>query len=258
MDRTNAFSDNSLEVSILNSNREVCSVEKKLDVSRDKWLGKDLPIMLGAACDEIQFVDLQKAPHLLVAGGAKSERNAFLKQAMRSICATRKPDGVDVYLFGKQMNEWLLAANARVYCDAESISVGLDGLKEEMDRRYNLLAGKRCGPSFDALKPSMPYIVALIDGINKDIENNVLKLCSKGRAVGIHLILSVQSTSKKVITGFLKACFPTRIAFHTKTAAESMLILDCKGAECLAGGGDMLFEYNMYVRRIQMCRDSKE
>ena len=255
MDRTNAISDNSLEVSILNSNRGLLSVEKAIEVSREKWLGRDLPIILGEACDEIQFVDLQKAPHILVAGGAKSERDSFLKQAMRSICAARESDEVDLYLFGGQMSEWQLVTSARsVYCDAESISVGLDGLKEEMNRRYNLLAGKRCGPSFDALRPSMPFIVALIDGIDKIIENNVLKLCSKGRAVGIHLILSVQSTSKKVITGFLKACFPTRIAFHTETAAESMLILDCKGAECLAGGGDMLFECDMDVRRIQMCQ----
>lgn len=232
------------------------SIEKAIELSRGKLLDMRLPLLLGEACDEIQFVDLQKAPHVLVAGGAKSERDAFLKQAMRSICTARESDEVDFYLFGKQMNEWQLVTSARsVYCDAESISVGLDGLKEEMNRRYNLLVGKRCAPSFDILRSSMPFIVALIDGIDKDIENNVLVLSSKGRAVGIHLILSVQSTSKKVITGFLKACFPTRIAFHTKTAAESMLILDCKGAECLAGGGDMLLEYDMDVKRIQMCRE---
>lgn len=227
-----------------------------LEASQEALMQMGLPVLLGEACDGIQFVDLHTAPHILVAGGAKSERDAFLKQAMRSMCAARESDEVDFYLFGKQMNEWQLVTSARgVYCDAESISVGLDGLKEEMDRRYNLLAGKRCGPSFDALKPSMPYIVALIDGIDKDIENNVLKLCSKGRAVGIHLILSVHKSSQKVITGFLKACFPTRIAFHTKTAAESMLILDSKGAECLAGGGDMLFEDPWGTQRIQMCRE---
>ena len=190
-----------------------------------------------------------------MAGGAKSERDAFLKQAMCSLCASKEPDEVDFYLFGRQMNEWQLATSARgVYCDTESISAGLSNLVATMEYRYEKLTEKGCRPSFDGLRSSMPFIVALIDGIDKIIENNVLKLCSKGRAVGIHLILSVQSTSKKVITGFLKACFPTRIAFHTETAAESMLILDCKGAECLAGGGDMLFECDMDVRRIQMCQ----
>ena len=255
MDRTNAFSDNSLEVSIPDSNRGVFSVEKAIEVSREKWLGKNLPIMLGEACDELQFVDLQMAPHILVAGGAKSERDAFLKQAMRSLCAVKEPDEVDFYLFGGQMSECQLFANHSVYCDTESISAGLSKLVTTMEYRYEKLIEKGCRPSFDVLRSSMPFIVALIDGIDKDIENNVLKLCSKGRAVGIHLILSVQSTSNKVITGFLKACFPTRIAFHTETAAESMLILDCKGAEFLAGGGDMLFECDMDVQRIQMRRD---
>lgn len=253
MDRTKAISDNSLEV---NSNRGVFSVEKAIEASREKWLGKDLPIVLGEACDEIQFVDLQKAPHILVAGGAKSERDAFLKQAMRSICAARKPDEVDFYLFGKQMNEWQLVTSARsVYCDEESISAGLDKLVSIMEYRYDKLYKTRSRTAFETLRSTMPFIVALIDGIDKNIENNVLQLGAKGRAVRIHLILSVQSTSKKVITGSLKVCFPTRIAFHTETVAESMLILDCRGAECLAGGGEMLFEYDMDVQRIQMCQD---
>ena len=253
MDRTNTIND-SLKFSP-NNNLEVCTVAKALEVSLETLLKMQLPILLGEACDGIQFVDLQKAPHILVAGGTKGERNAFLNRALRSLCAAKERSEVWYYLLGEQVTEWMLPnISRRVYCDSEAISSGLNKLLDVLDYRYEKLLEKGLRSS-ETLRRTMPFIVVLIDGIDNEIEPKITRLASQGSAVGIHLILSAQSASKNLINGWLKANFRARVAFRTETAAESEIILDCRCAKRLAGDGDMLFEYEMGIQRIQMCRD---
>ncbi|MBP5505840.1 MAG: hypothetical protein J6X89_07045 [Bacteroidales bacterium] len=257
MDRTNAIFEDSLEVNIP---KEVCTIEKALEVSQGAMLEMKLPVLLGEASDGIQFVDLQDAPHMMVSGGTKGERDAFLKQAILSLHAAKGPGEVYFYLFGGQMREWQsLDSASGVYCDAGSIAAGMDKLVSIMNNRYkklrDILAERRGKAYLEAYKSSVPFIVALIDGINKGIGKNVLKLSATGRGVRIHMILSVQSTANKRIIGCLKANFPAWVVFRTETSSESKILLCREGAECLNGDGDMIFEDFWGTQRIQMCRD---
>lgn len=179
-----------------------------------------LPILLGKIDGNEQYLDLQTAPHLLVAGGTKQERDAFLMQAAASLCTNERSGEVECRLLGPQLKDWPAS---------QDIKTELDNLLKELDSRYSQ-------------KPitTRPFIVALIDGIDNDTSHKIVRLASLGRAVGIHLILSVQEVSKTTITGMIKAAFPARIAFRTKTASESKLILDAAGAEHLAETGEML------------------
>ena len=177
----------------------------------------NLPIFLGKIDGNEQYLDLQTAPHLLVAGGTKQERDAFLMQAAASLCTNERSGEVECRLLGPQIKDWPAS---------QDIKAGLDNLLKELDSRYSQ-------------KPitTRPFIVALIDGIDNDTVPKIVRLASLGRAAGIHLILSVQEVSKKTITGMIKAAFPARIAFRTKTATASKLILDASGAEFLSVGG---------------------
>ncbi len=187
----------------------------------------NLPILLGKIDGNEQYLDLQRAPHLLVAGGTKQERDAFLMQAAASLCSNERSGEVECRLLGPQIKDF--PAN-------QDIKAGLDNLLKELDSRYSQ-------------KPvtTRTFIVALIDGIDNDTSPKVVRLASLGRAVGIHLILSVQEVLKKTITGMIKAAFPARIAFRTETAAASKLILDTAGAEHLAETGEMLCTPHLHL-----------
>lgn len=209
----------------------VHTIEKALELSWEKFFDMTLPVLLGEACEETQFIDLQKVSHLLVYGGTKGERNSFLRQALCSLNAARDPDVEGFYVIGDQMIEWPLTENVRgFYSGAESISAGLNKLLTVMDERYDKLYELKLTSS-ETIRSSMPFIVALIDGIDKETESKIVRIASKGRAVGIHLILSVQSTSNKVITGLLRVNFPARITFRNESATESKLILNYEGSE---------------------------
>jgi S-DNA-T family DNA segregation ATPase FtsK/SpoIIIE len=184
----------------------------------------NLPILLGNLDGNEQYLDLQTAPHLLVAGGTKQERDAFLMQAAASLCTNERPREVECRLLGPQLKDWPAS---------QDIKTCLDNLQKELDSRYSQ------NPI-----TTRPFIVALIDGINNDTSPKIVHLASLGRAVGIHLILSVQEISKKTITGMIKAAFPARIAFRTETEAASRLILDAAGAELLSGDA-MIISYSV-------------
>jgi S-DNA-T family DNA segregation ATPase FtsK/SpoIIIE len=158
---------------------------------------------------------------------------------------------------------------APVITEADEAERVLQSLCELMEERYNLVssAGKRNIKEYNALTivEPMPYIVVVIDEYGdlimqsgKTMERSICRLAQKARAVGIHLIISTQRPSATIVTGNIKANFPTRIAFRTTTGTDSRVILDQTGAEKLTGCGDMIYFAGAETTRVQCAYASIE
>lgn len=215
-----------------------------------------LPINIGINTKgEPINADLAKMPHLLVGGTTGSGKSVGLNAFILSLIKAKKPSELKLVLIDPKKIEFSIYNNQKyLYCPvvtetSEAIAI-LAHLAEEMDRRYELFAENLSrnlqeyntkGDGF------LPYIVCVIDefadliATDKDVEKDVMRLAQKARAAGIHLILATQRPSVDVVTGVLKANFPTRLAFKVASSADSRTILDTTGAEDLVGRGDGLF-----------------
>jgi S-DNA-T family DNA segregation ATPase FtsK/SpoIIIE len=217
------------------------------------WLGKDVA---GRAIG----ADLAKMPHLLVAGTTGAGKSGAINAMLCSILLRATPHEVRLVLVDpKQVElnhyESIPHLLTPVITSPRMAANALANLVREMEERYGImsLARTRSLPELNAARlrrgePPLPYVLCVIDELADlmmvapaDVEDSVIRLAQKARAVGIHLVLATQSPRVDVITGMIKANVPSRIAFAVSSQTDSRVILDCNGAESLLGEGDMLF-----------------
>ena len=217
------------------------------------WLGKDIA---GKAI----HADLAKMPHLLVAGTTGAGKSACVNAMLSSILLQATPHEVRLVLVDpKQVElnhyESIPHLLTPVITSPRKAANALQNLVREMEQRYSImsLARTRSLPELNKFRekrgePPLPYILCVIDELADlmmvapaDVEDSIIRLAQKARAVGMHLVLATQSPRVDVITGMIKANVPSRIAFAVSSQTDSRVILDHNGAESLLGQGDMLF-----------------
>ncbi len=217
------------------------------------WLGKDVA---GRAIG----ADLAKMPHLLVAGTTGAGKSACVNAMLCSILLRATPHEVRVVLVDpKQVElnhyESIPHLLTPVITSPRMAANALQNLVREMESRYGLMSLARTRSLVELNRardargePPLPYILCVIDELADlmmvapaDVEDSIIRLAQKARAVGIHLVLATQSPRVDVITGMIKANVPSRIAFAVSSQTDSRVILDQNGAESLLGQGDMLF-----------------
>ncbi|MEA2273569.1 MAG: segregation ATPase FtsK/SpoIIIE, family, partial [Solirubrobacteraceae bacterium] len=217
------------------------------------WLGKDVA---GRAIG----ADLARMPHLLIAGTTGAGKSALINAILTSILLRATPHDLRLVLVDpKQVElnhyEGVPHLLTPVITSPRMAANALANLVREMEERYGImsLARTRSLPELnrvrvEAGKPALPYILCVIDELADlmmvapaDVEDSIIRLAQKARAVGIHLVLATQSPRVDVITGMIKANVPSRIAFAVSSQTDSRVILDQNGAESLLGEGDMLF-----------------
>jgi len=201
--------------------------------------------------------ELEKMPHLLIAGQTGSGKSVMINSFLISLLYRNSPSDMKLIMVDPKQVELNLYNDiphllTPVIVSPEKCISALKWAVAEMERRYSTFAehSKRNIAEFNALKneEAMPYIVIVIDELSdlmmvaaRDVEALVVRIAQKARATGIHLVLATQRPSVDVITGLIKANIPARLAFTTTSQVDSRTILDQMGAEKLLGSGDMLF-----------------
>jgi S-DNA-T family DNA segregation ATPase FtsK/SpoIIIE len=218
------------------------------------WLGKDIS---GSAV----WTDLARMPHILIAGTTGSGKSGCINTILTSILLRSTPDDVRLILIDPkkiELNYYEAIPHllTPVVSSPKEASIVLANVVNEMERRYERLSEVRARNLNEANRafrsrgePTLPYLLVVIDELAdlmmiapQDVEDAVIRLAQKSRAVGIHLVLATQRPSVDVITGMIKANVPSRIAFAVSSQTDSRVILDASGAESLLGQGDMLFK----------------
>ena len=216
---------------------------------------------------EIATLDLAKMPHLLIAGTTGSGKSVCINTIICSIIYRATPDEVKFVMIDPKKVEMTLYRKLEGYhllkmediqepivTSVDNSILALRALEKEMDRRYDVLADavvRNIGEYNEKIQnndePIMPYIILIIDELAdlmmlsaKDVEAPIARLAQLSRAVGIHLVIATQRPSVDVLTGVIKANFPTRIAFQVASKTDSRIIIDQMGADKLIGRGDML------------------
>ncbi len=238
------------------------SIPKSLDSSKLlAVLGKDI---MGKS----MYMEINKTPHLLVAGSTGSGKSVCINSTLVSILMRARPDEVKIVLVDPKKVELSIYNGiphllAPVVTDPKKANIALKKIVVEMERRYDVFSDSKTKniqgynsyvekqnehlPESEKLKP-LPYILVVIDELAdlmlvaaKEVEESIMRITQMARAAGIHLIVATQRPSTDVITGVVKANIPSRISFAVSSSIDSRTILDMTGAEKLLGKGDMLF-----------------
>ncbi len=230
-------------------------LEEVLESDEAKNAKGALPISLGVKIDGTPvFADLAKMPHLLVAGATGSGKSVGLNAFVISLIKRKKPNELKFVMIDPKRIEFSVYNDQKymympVITDNADASEALQLLVVEMNKRYELFEKSMTKniEEYNEKEGNMQYIVAVVDEFSdlvlsdKTVEKKIQILAQKARAAGIHLILSTQRPSVDVVTGSIKANFPSRMAFKTASGIDSKTILDTTGAEDLVGRGDALF-----------------
>ncbi len=245
----------------------MCRDMKKKDTAIPIVLGEDIS-------GDSQVIDLARTPHLLIAGATGAGKSVCVNSLICSILYHRDPDDVKMILVDPKIVELKLYNDiphllTPVITEPKRAFQAIQWALYEMERRYALLDGmgvrdiktynKRILER-EIATTKLPYIVVVIDEFadlmatsGKELEGIVARLAAMSRAVGIHLVLATQRPSTDVITGLIKANFPSRVAFMVASMTDSRIIIDSAGAEKLLGRGDMLFtsSWDPFPSRVQ-------
>ena len=267
---------NSVGVEVPNTDRQMVRLREVMEETQAKTRTMKIPVYLGKdVAGNPMAVDLASMPHLLIAGRTGTGKSVCLNSIIVSMLMTRRPDEVRMLMIDPKMVELtpyksLPHLMHPVVTDMKKAEAILAWAVDKMEQRYALLARagvrhltqynalgreellKRINPESqeeaDAIPTTMPFIVMIADEIadmmmtaGKEIEQYIIRLAQKSRAVGIHLILATQKPTVDVITGLIKSNLPARIAFQVASRTDSRVVLDECGAEKLLGNGDMLF-----------------
>ena len=252
-------------IEVPNQNIATVSIKEVIDKGKNKH--KKLLFALGRDISgNVIQGELNKMPHILIAGATGSGKSVCINGIITSILMRAKPNEVKMMMIDPKKVE-LNVYNGiphlltPVVTDPKKASMALKKLVAEMEYRYELFSdsGTRNIESYnsylqkqndltDEKKNYLPYIVVLVDELadlmmvaSKDVEDSITRLAQMARAAGIHLIIATQRPSVDVITGIIKANIPSRIAFSVSSQVDSRTILDTGGAEKLLGKGDMLY-----------------
>ena len=244
-------------IELPNSMRENVYLSEILNNTDFKKKDIRLPIALGKSISGKPIVgDLSSMPHLLIAGTTGSGKSVCINTIILSILYRHTPDKCKFILIDPKMLELSTYEGiphllCPVITEAKKAASVLGWVVKEMENRYRLMTkeGVRNIDGYNSKhKLPMPYIVVVVDEMSdlmlvagKEIENYIQKLSQMARAAGIHIIMATQRPSVDVITGTIKANFPTRISFQVTSKIDSRTILGEQGAEQLLGKGDMLF-----------------
>jgi DNA segregation ATPase FtsK/SpoIIIE, S-DNA-T family len=218
------------------------------------WLGKDI-------AGNVVVADLTRMPHLLIAGTTGSGKSGCINAMLSSVLLRASPDEVRMILVDPkkvELNHYETIPHllTPVVTNMKNAAAVLGNVVREMESRYEIMGLSKARSLIELNrirvqdgKDPLPYVLVVIDELADlmmvspaEVEDAVIRLAQKSRAVGIHLVLATQRPSVDVITGMIKANVPSRIAFAVSSQTDSRVILDAAGAESLLGQGDMLYK----------------
>jgi len=267
---------NTVGIEVPNTERQMVRLREVMEADAAKSRKMKIPLFLGKDVSGAPMsVDLASLPHLLIAGRTGTGKSVCLNSIITSIVMTRRPDEVRMLMIDPKMVELgpykqLPHLMHPVVTDMRKAEAILGWAVEKMEERYSLLARagvrhvsvynqlgdeelqERLAPEtaedWENTPKHLPYIVIIADEMAdlmmtaaKEVEQHIIRLAQKSRAVGIHLVLATQKPTVDVITGLIKSNLPARIAFQVASRTDSRVVLDEMGADKLLGSGDMLF-----------------
>lgn len=277
--------EGTIGIEVPNSEPEIVSMKSIISSKKFQTCNYELPIALGKTISNETFViDLAKTPHMLVAGATGQGKSVGLNAIITSLLYKKHPSQlkfvlvdpkkVELNIYSKIENHYLAKLpdeSDAIITDVQRVVYTLNSLTIEMEDRYELLKKahtrniKEYNQKFvkRLLNPDkghrfLPYIVVIIDEFadlimtaGKEVELPIARIAQLARAVGIHMIIATQRPSINIITGVIKANFPTRVAFKVASMIDSRTILDSPGANQLIGRGDMLVSQGSDLVRVQ-------
>ncbi len=276
---------NAVGIEVANSKPSIVPMKSLLDDPKFKESNFELPVIIGRTIsNEPMMFDLAKMPHLLVAGATGQGKSVGLNVIITSLLYTKHPSEMKMVLIDPKKVELSLYSKIEkhflaklpntedaIITDTQKVVYTLKSLTIEMDTRYDLLKlahvrtvkeynEKFLSRRLNPLKGHkyMHFIVVIIDEFadllmtaGREIEEPLVRLAQLARAIGIHLVIATQRPTTNIITGLIKANFPTRIAFRVISNIDSRTIIETTGANQLVGRGDMLISKNGEITRVQ-------